>query len=288
MLAFPGRGLHADLILAGNEFIGLLESTPIAMLLLDARGNVQAANGETEVLFGYNRSFLVGKTVEILLPGLFPKDPAGRGNSFDTNGDSRSRPVRVELQGQSKDGSRFPVRVHLAPLDRSEETSLVVAVRDLTHVKFLEEAMKRQRMELEQERRRAERSERFAGELLAALSAELKPALGAILALAESAHQGALASPYAEHRRHLGMLVGAARQLLGFTARMGRTFAAEQSGRLSRKSVFRLRGLVRAANATAAAQPVAEEPHEASAAETRSRKHAPVKHPRASINSERS
>jgi PAS domain S-box-containing protein len=271
MLPFSERGSHSDLILAGSEFVGLLESTPMAMLLLDAQGNVQAANVEAERLFGYNRGFLIGKAVEILLPDLFPKDSAGSSILCVTARNGHHRSTGVELQAQAKDGSRFPVRVNLAPLDHSEGTPLVVAVCDLTHVKSLEEALQKHKTELEKHRRRAEQSERFTNELLAALSAKLQPPLSAIVALAEILRKGAVGSLSAEHRRHLGMLAGAARRLRSFATSMGRISSTTPDVRISGKSLSRLCDLARApASASPVAAAVENESRKGTGVQTRS------------------
>jgi hypothetical protein len=38
MVRFSEHALHSDLVLPGNECVGLLESSPMAMLLIDKTG----------------------------------------------------------------------------------------------------------------------------------------------------------------------------------------------------------------------------------------------------------
>src|SRR5262249_37901504 len=56
---------------AENRFRVVVESTPSGILVSNSEGRIVQVNAQTEKLFGYGRSELLGQPVELLLPERF-------------------------------------------------------------------------------------------------------------------------------------------------------------------------------------------------------------------------
>jgi PAS domain S-box-containing protein len=168
----PGenQGLHA-------RFGGLLEAAPDGILIVDAAGRIVLFNSQVETLFGYSQEELLTRSVEDLVPerfrGVHPHHRAGYVR------DPRRRPMgagRV-LYGRRKDGSEFPAEISLSSIEVDGRGLTIAAVRDATERVALNDRLRRQNAELEEQYRRAQETSRLKSEFLANMSHKLKQAL---------------------------------------------------------------------------------------------------------------
>jgi PAS domain S-box-containing protein len=118
---------------AERKFRGLLESAPVAMVIVDEAGHIVLVNGQTERLFGYRRDEMLEQPVELLIPERFRAGHAKYRAGYSLQPRVRQMGLGMRLHGRRKDGSEFPVEVSLSPLQTEDGSVLVSsAIRDVT------------------------------------------------------------------------------------------------------------------------------------------------------------
>jgi protein-histidine pros-kinase len=168
-----------------GRFRSLVEAAPDAMVILDAEGRIELVNKQTERIFGYPRSELLGQPIEKLVPERFRGDRPVLRSTYAELPRQRGAGAGVDLYGLRADGTEFPVEVALSPLDTEQGTSYAATVRDVTTRKRAEAAQVQAYQREREATNRLREVDRMRSDFLSTVSHELRTPLTAIKGFAE-------------------------------------------------------------------------------------------------------
>lgn len=114
---------------AEDWFRALLESAPDAVIIVNADGEIVLINTQTVNVFGYTRSELLGKPIEMLIPELFHNRHLGHRTEYIAEPYVRTIGIDLELYALRKDGSQFPVEISLSPIETENGILIASAIR---------------------------------------------------------------------------------------------------------------------------------------------------------------
>jgi PAS domain S-box-containing protein len=116
-----------------------LDLAPDALIVVDSAGMIVLVNTQVETLFGYAQDELVNLPLEILLPERFRVAHAAQRTQYMHTAHPRPMGVGLNLIGQRKDGSQFPVDISLRPILIEQTLHVIAAIRDMTAQQLAEQ-----------------------------------------------------------------------------------------------------------------------------------------------------
>ena len=127
-----------------RKFELAVEASPGGVLMINPRGDILLANSELERQFGYHRSELIGKSVDILLPGPRQRAHAAYRRDFFADPAIRRMGAGRDLNARRKDGTEFPVEIGLNPIQSNDGMLVLATVIDISARKEAERAIEAQ------------------------------------------------------------------------------------------------------------------------------------------------
>lgn len=119
----------------------LMLAAPVAILAADQEGHILFTNPKFDMLFGYQSGELLGQLIERLLPeSLHAVHVQHRTNYLDSPR-IRAMGSGMDLTGQHKDGSFFPIEVGLSHLEIDGKLVVMASVVDISVRKRTEEVL---------------------------------------------------------------------------------------------------------------------------------------------------
>jgi PAS domain S-box-containing protein len=124
---------------AGEEKFRLaVEACPNGMMMSDEAGTIVMVNSEIEVLFGYRREDLIGRSVDVLVPERLRRQHLRHRDHFAQHPERRPVGHNRDLLGLRQDGSEFPVEVGLNPIHTRDGPMVLSTIVDVSERKRLE------------------------------------------------------------------------------------------------------------------------------------------------------
>lgn len=126
------RDLASELTPSERKFGAIIQSSPVAMVMVGRTGGIEMFNAEAERIFGYKREEILSRPVEVLMPERHRRAHSGmRAHYFEAPA-ARIMGSGRELVAQRKDGSEFPVEIGLTPLQLEGETWILCTMVDIS------------------------------------------------------------------------------------------------------------------------------------------------------------
>jgi two-component system sensor kinase FixL len=176
------RGLILDVTerrQAEERFRLVVESAPVAVLIVDDAGHVTLANAEAERVFGYTRAELLGLSLQELVPDI--SSVRLRDKTDSDHSKVEPKPARP-LVGKCKDASEVSVEIRFTTISMGDQAFELFSISDVSVRLRAEQEAAVQRDELAHLSRVA-----LLGELSGSLAHELSQPLTAVLSNAQAA-----------------------------------------------------------------------------------------------------
>lgn len=123
-----------------EKYCALVEFASDALIIVNADGDIDYLNKQTERWFGYQKEELLGKKIEILIPERFRENHVQKRKDYVIHHpEGRAMGSDLDLYARRKDGSEFPVDISLSPVDTAQGTMILAGIRDVSSRKKLEQ-----------------------------------------------------------------------------------------------------------------------------------------------------
>jgi two-component system CheB/CheR fusion protein len=184
---------------AEEKFKGFLESAPDAIIISDEKGQIQLVNSQTEILFGYTRSEIIGENISLLIPFCFKTISETAKADFFKGAIIKSKMIDDDLFGQNKSGIKFPVEVSLSHLKTEDGILISTAIRDISEQKRISTELSAALLKAKKATEIAEDALKSKEQFLSNMSHEIRTPMNAIIGFTKVAMKTKLTAKQNEY-----------------------------------------------------------------------------------------
>lgn len=140
--------IDASLLREKKRFEALFQYSNMAILVADVKGRIVLANQMALSTFGFEKDELIGKEVEVLIPGRYHHHHVEHREKYNERPQNRNMGAGLDLYARKKDGVEFPVEISLGHYQTEEGRFVIAYIIDITKRKEIEGAILRQQQEM--------------------------------------------------------------------------------------------------------------------------------------------
>jgi PAS domain S-box-containing protein len=126
----PPSSTHVHV--TSRELIQLMGISPDALIIVGQAGNIVMVNEQAAALFGYRPEELHDQLLEMLLPDHLHKVHIAHREDYFAEPRTRAMGAGLQLFGQHKNGTEFPVDISLRPVLLDDKPLVIGAIRDMS------------------------------------------------------------------------------------------------------------------------------------------------------------
>lgn len=122
----------------------IVEAAVDGIIVIDARGLIEAFNPGAERLFGYRSAEVIGRSVALLMPAPYQAEHDGYMSRYLKTGEARIIGIGREVSALRKDGTTFPVHLSVGEMSLAGERKFTGILHDLSTRVQMEEKLREQ------------------------------------------------------------------------------------------------------------------------------------------------
>ena len=124
------------------QYRAILDNAADGIVTIDEGGIVESFNAAASRIFGYIAEEVLGRNIKMLMPSPDREGHDGYIHDYLRTGVAKVVGIRREVVGRRKDGSTFPLDLHVAELQLGERRVFTGVVRDITEQKQTQDRMR--------------------------------------------------------------------------------------------------------------------------------------------------